>query len=89
MRVVSLSAILLGLIIAACAGSAIAPGPTATPTPTAPTPVATPVPTPAFLDPDEAPALTLQDIFPPRELSTLRLGPSRASSVLWVIVIAP
>ncbi|MCH7999523.1 MAG: hypothetical protein IIA91_08600, partial [Chloroflexi bacterium] len=76
MRAVSLPVILVGLIIAACAGSAIAPGPTPTPT-AAPTPVATPVPTPAFLDPAEVPVLTLQDIFPLRDLSTLRLDPSR------------
>ncbi|MEE8386736.1 MAG: CapA family protein [Dehalococcoidia bacterium] len=86
MRAVSLPAILVGLFIAACAGSAIAPGPTATPTPATPTPVtspvATPMPTPAFLNPGDAPALTLQDIFPPRELSTLRLDPSRLRTLI-------
>ena len=81
MRAVSLPTLLVGLIIAACAGSAIAPGPTPTPT-AAPTPVATPVPTPAFLDPNEVPVLTLQDIFPLRDLSTLRLDPSRLRTLI-------
>jgi poly-gamma-glutamate synthesis protein (capsule biosynthesis protein) len=79
MRAVSLPAILVGLTLAACASSAIAPGPT--PTPTA-TPAATPVPTPAFLDPDEVPVLTLQDVFPLRDLSTLRLDPSRLRTLI-------
>ncbi len=81
MRAVSLSAILVGLTIAACAGSAIAPGPTPTPT-SAPTPATTPAPTPAFLDPDEVPVLTLQDVFPPQDLSTLRLDPSRLRTLI-------
>jgi len=81
MRTVSLPAILVGLIIAACAGSAIAPGPTPTPTP-APTPAATPMPTPAFIDPDEVPALTIRDVFPLRDLSTLRLDPSRLRTLI-------
>lgn len=78
MRAFLLPAVALGLILVACAGSAIAPGLTATPetsppslptlSPTAtavptPTPTPTPAPTPAFLAPDEVPLLTLADIF--------------------------
>ena len=81
MRAVSMPTLLVGLAFAACASTAIAPGPTATPT-AAPTPAATPAPTPAFLDPDEMPALTLQGIFPPRELSTLRIDPSRLRTLI-------
>jgi poly-gamma-glutamate synthesis protein (capsule biosynthesis protein) len=75
MRAVSLPAILVGLTLTACAGTAIAPGPT-------PTPATTPVPTPAFLDPDEVPVLTLRDVFPLRDLSTLRLDPSRLRTLI-------
>ncbi len=85
MRAVSLPTILVGLTLAACASSAIAPGPTPTltaaPTPSA-TPMPTPVPTPAFLDPDEMPVLTLQDVFSLRDLSTLRLDPSRLRTLI-------
>jgi len=69
----------LVLVLAACVGSAVAPGPTPTPTPS-PTP--TPTPTPVFLDPDQVPPLTLDHIFPPRDLSALRLDPSRVRAII-------
>jgi hypothetical protein len=71
--------LLLCLVLAACAGSAVAPGPTSTP---APTPIPTPSPTPAFLDPDQLPPLTVDDVFPPRDLSRLRLDPSRIRTLI-------
>jgi len=83
MRPLLLPTLLLCLALAACAGSAVAPGPTATPAPV-PTSVPTPspTPTPAFLDPDQAPPLTLDDIFPPSDLSALRLDPSRIRTLI-------
>jgi hypothetical protein len=71
--------LLLCLALAACVGSAVAPGPTSTP---APTPIPTPSPTPAFLDSDQLPPLTLDDVFPPRDLSRLRLDPSRIRTLI-------
>jgi len=83
MRPFLLPTLLLCLALAACAGSAVAPGPTSTPTP-APTSIPTPAPTPtpAFLDPDQVPPLTLDDTFPPRGLSALRLDPSRIRTLI-------
>jgi hypothetical protein len=81
MRPLLLPALLLSLALTACAGSAVAPGSTPTPHPTsAPTP--TPSPTPTFLDPDQVAPLTLADVFPPRDLSTLRLDPSRVRTLI-------
>jgi poly-gamma-glutamate capsule biosynthesis protein CapA/YwtB (metallophosphatase superfamily) len=79
MRPLLLPTLLLCLALAACAGTAVAPGPTSTP---APTPIPTPSPTPAFLDPDQLPPLSLDDIFPPRDLSRLRLDPSRIRTLI-------
>ncbi len=81
MRPLLLLALLLSLALAACANGAVAPGPTATPTP-APTPTPTPTPTPMFLDPDEVPPLTLDHVFPPRDLSAFRLDPSRIRTII-------
>ncbi|HEU4759800.1 MAG TPA: hypothetical protein VFT91_07440, partial [Dehalococcoidia bacterium] len=78
MRASRLIAPLLLLVAAACARSAVAPGPT----PTAPAATPSPSPTPAFLAPDEVPPLTLADVFPPRDLSGLRLDPSRLRTVI-------
>jgi hypothetical protein len=79
MRPALLPALAVSLVLIACAKSAVAPHPTATPT-VAPTP--TPSPTPAFLDPAQVPLLTLQDVFPPRDLSGLGLDPSRLRTVI-------
>jgi hypothetical protein len=83
MRPLLLPTLLLCLVVAACAGSAVAPGPTSTPAP-APTsiPSPTPTPTPAFLDPDQVASLTLDHIFPPSDLSALRLDPSRIRTLI-------
>jgi len=81
MRPLLLPTLLLCLALAACAGTAVAPGPTSTPAP-APTSIPTPTPTPAFLDPDQVPPLTLDDIFPTRDLSALRLDPSRIRTLI-------
>ena len=83
MRPFLLPTLLLCLTLAACAGTAVAPGPTSTPTP-GPTliPTPAPTPTPAFLDPDQVPPLTLDDTFPPRGLSALRLDPSRIRTLI-------
>jgi len=77
MRPVFLIPLLAGLLLAACAGSAVAPGhtPTVIPTPT-------PSPTPTFLEPDQLPALTLANVFSPRDLSALRLDPSRLRTLI-------
>jgi hypothetical protein len=81
MRPLLLPVLLLLLALAACVGSAVAPGSTPTPTPPpALTPI--PTPTPAFLDPDQVPPLTLDDIFPPRDLSALRLDQSRIRTIV-------
>ncbi|MEX0801620.1 MAG: CapA family protein [Dehalococcoidia bacterium] len=85
MRPALLPALLVSLALVACASSAVAPDP-ATPT-VAPTP--TPVPTPAFLDPAQVPPLTLADIFSPRDLSQLRLDPSRLRTVIATGDIIP
>ncbi len=79
MRPLLLPTLLLCLALAACAGTAVAPGPTATRQPTS---APTPTPTPAFLDPDQVPPLTLDDIFPPRDLSALRLDASRIRTII-------
>jgi len=77
-----LSLVLPGvLILAACAGTAVAPGPTDTPRP-AHTATATPSPSPTYIESNLLPALTLADIFPPRELSGLRLDPSRIRTLI-------
>lgn len=80
-----LAAAVFPLLLAACAGVAVAPGPTATPSPTAtPTVTSTPTPTatPALMEPDELSPLTLADIFPPRDLSALPLDPSRLRTLV-------
>ncbi len=83
MRSVLLPPLLLSLALAACAGTAVAPGHTSTPTP-GPTLIPTPTPTatPAFFDPEQVPPLTLDDIFPPRNLSALGLDPSRIRTLI-------
>lgn len=83
MRPFLLPTLLLCLALAACAGTAVAPGPTSTPTP-GPTliPTPAPTPTPAFLDPDQVPPLTLDDTFLPRDLSALRLDPSHIRTLI-------
>ncbi|MEE8370343.1 MAG: CapA family protein [Dehalococcoidia bacterium] len=97
MRASLLTIVALGLgLLAACAGTAVAPGPVATPT-TAPSPALpatltpaptaspsppTPTPTPAFLTAKEVPLLSLAGLFPPRDLSSLRLDPSRIRTLI-------
>jgi hypothetical protein len=81
MRPLLLPVLLLFLALAACVGSAVAPGPTPTPPPM-PTSTPTPTPTPAFLDPNQVPPLTLDDIFPPRDMSALRLDQSRIRTII-------
>jgi poly-gamma-glutamate synthesis protein (capsule biosynthesis protein) len=78
MRPVILLPLLAGLALAACAGSAVAPG--HTPTTAAPTP--TPSPAPTFLDPEQVAGLNIASIFPPRDLSALRLDPSRLRTII-------
>jgi len=77
MRPAFLPPLLAAFVLCACAGSAIAPGHTPTPglTPT-------PSPTPTFLEPDQLPALTLADVFPPRDLAAFRLDPSRLRTLI-------
>src|SRR3990170_9075540 len=61
------------------------PDPATAPLATAPTQAPatpTPVPTPAFLEPDQVPPLTLEGIFPPRDLSPLHLDPSRLRTLI-------
>ncbi len=79
MRPTFLLPLLAGLTLAACAGSAVAPGhtPTAAPSPSPP-----PSPTPTFLEPEQLPALTLADVFPPRDLSAVQLDPSRLRTLI-------
>src|SRR3989337_2644086 len=79
MRPTLLLPLLAGLTLAACAGNAVAPGhtPSAAPSPSPP-----PSPTPTFLEPQQLPALTLADVFPPRDLSALRLDPSRLRTLI-------
>ena len=90
-----LSALALGLAVAACASPAVAPGPSATPiierppsatilpTPTiTATPTPAPTPSPTFLSPSQMPPLTLGDVFPPRDLAALRLDPSRVRTLI-------
>jgi len=79
MRARLLPTLLLSLALAACVGAAVAPGPTATPTPE---PTSAPTSTPAFIDPDRVRALTLDDIFPPRDLSAIRPDPSRVRTLI-------
>ncbi len=96
MRVSLLIIVVFGLALAACAGTAVAPGSpttppaaasspaltvTATPAPTAsPSPTAVPVPT--FLAAEEVPLLVLSDLWPPRDLSSLRLDLSRIRTLI-------
>ena len=85
MRPAFLLPLLAGLMLAACAGSAVAPGhtPTAATSPT-------PSPTPTFLEPEQLPALTLADVFPPpngrpsgpRDPSAFRLDPARLRTLI-------
>jgi len=77
MRPALLLPLLTVVAVYACAGGAVAPGdtPTAAPTPT-------PSPTPTFLEPDEVPPLTLAGVFPPRDLSALRLDPKRIRTLI-------
>ncbi|HLB26192.1 MAG TPA: CapA family protein [Dehalococcoidia bacterium] len=79
MRPALLLPLLAVVAVYACAGSAVAPS--ATPT-VAPTSTPTPSPTPTFLEPDEAPPLTLAGVFPPRDLSALRLDPKRIRTLI-------
>lgn len=79
MRPTLFAALLATLLLAACTGGSADPPATSTPVPT-PTPI--PTPTPAFLDPEDLPPLTLTDVFPPRDLSGLRLDPSRLRTVI-------
>src|SRR3989337_3769078 len=79
MRPTLLLPLLAGLTLAACAESAIAPGHTPT---AAPSPSPAPSPTPTFLEPEQVPALTLADVFPPRDLAALRLDPARLRTLI-------
>src|SRR3972149_5949648 len=54
--------------------------PAHTPTPDPPPPP--PSPTPTFLQPDQLPPLTLAGVFPPRDLSALRLDPARLRTLI-------
>jgi len=78
MRRSRLLLLLAAVALVACARSAVAPG--HTPTPDPPTP--TPSPTPTFLQPDQLPPLTLAGVFPPRDLSALRLDPARLRTLI-------
>ncbi len=77
MRLAFVSPLFLAAVFLACASTAIAPGPSPTSSP-----APAPTPTPAFLAPEQALALTLDGIFPPRDLSTLTLDPSRLRTVI-------
>jgi poly-gamma-glutamate synthesis protein (capsule biosynthesis protein) len=78
MRPTLLVALIASLYLVACSSGAADPP---TPTPEA-TPTPIPTPTPAFLEPEKVPPLALADIFPPRDLSGLRLDPSRLRTVI-------
>src|SRR3990172_4403941 len=86
MRPALLLPLLAVVAVYACAGSAVAPS--ATPT-VAPTSTPTPSPTPTFLEPDEAPPLTLAGVFPPRDLSALRLDPKRIRTLIATPDVIP
>src|SRR3990170_3519178 len=79
MAIRPLLALLLAPLLAACAGTAVAPeqSPEAL---SAATP--TPSPTPAFAEPGDLPPLTLDGVFPPRKLSSLRLDPKRIRTLI-------
>ncbi len=77
--ITSLIALLAVPLLAGCTGGAA--GPKATPTPSA-TPTVTPTPTPEFLEPAEVPPLSLQGVFPPRDLAALRLDPARLRTLI-------
>jgi poly-gamma-glutamate synthesis protein (capsule biosynthesis protein) len=86
MRPTVFAALLASLLLAACAGGSADPAPSPTPVST-PTP--TPTPTPSFLEAEEVPPLALADLFPPRDLSGLRLDPSRLRTVIATGDIIP
>ena len=81
MRPIFPPVLLMCLALAACAGSAMAPGPSNT-APPAPPPTPGPTPAPAFLEPDQVPPLTLEDIFPLRDITSFRLDPSRVRTII-------
>ena len=76
MRRSRLLPLVAAVALVACAPSAVAPGHTPAPDPP------TPTPTPTFLEPEELPALTLADLFPPRDLTAFRLDPSRLRTLV-------
>jgi poly-gamma-glutamate synthesis protein (capsule biosynthesis protein) len=71
--------LLAALALTACSNTPAAPEPTATPRPT---PTATATATPEFLTAAQVPEFTLADVFPPRDLSALRLDPSRLRTII-------
>ena len=64
---------ILSLALSACVGAGGSATPTTTPTL---------VPTPLFREPSQVPPLTLREIFAPRDLSGLRLDPSRLRTII-------
>jgi poly-gamma-glutamate synthesis protein (capsule biosynthesis protein) len=75
----AVAAVTVLLALTACAGEAAPPAPTATPRPS---PTVTATATPEFLEAAQVPPLTLAEVFPPRDLATLRLDPARLRTVI-------